>query len=89
MEWARFEAIVGSYSVRANDRLRAAVPRLLHGVAEAYGVDVAVEYSPQHPVNVNDLTETAAVHGVIEELFGPESHLRIPASRLVRRTSPA
>ena len=67
---AHFAATVRAFSAAAQDRLRAAVPRLLEGIAAAHGLDVEVDYADQYPVTINDEGQTDFAAQTIEELFG-------------------
>lgn len=72
---ARFEATIRSYSAASADKLRTAVPRLLHGIAAAHGLEADVTYLDEYPVTVNDDVETAFFRQQAEELFGTARYL--------------
>ena len=50
----------------ASERLRA----ICHGIAEAHGADVTVDYDPNYPVTVNDPAETEFAAMVAREIAG-------------------
>ncbi|KQY64011.1 MULTISPECIES: M20 metallopeptidase family protein [unclassified Nocardioides] len=71
---ATFEATVRTFSAEARDKVAAAAPRLLRGIAAAHGVDVMVDYTAEYPLTVNDVDETDFAAHTIAELFGGERH---------------
>lgn len=79
---ARFEATIRTFSEASQEKMMAAVPRLLKGIAAAHGMDVDVQYRREYPVTVTDENETAYVETVVDELFGEQRHSRwaIPIS---------
>ena len=75
---ATFEATVRTFSAAARETMTTAVPRLLHGIAAAHGVDVDVRYEAEYPVTVTDPDETAFAARILGDLFGPERHATLP-----------
>ncbi len=66
---ASFAATIRSFSPQARERLREVVPRALHGVASAHGVDVDVDYRSQYPLTINDVDQTQFAEQVIRDVF--------------------
>jgi amidohydrolase len=79
-ESARIEATVRTFSESARERMMAAVPMLLQGIAAAHGLDVDVDYRHEYPATINDEDETRTAEKTIEGLFG--------SSRLSRWATP-
>lgn len=79
-ESARIEATVRTFSEAARERMMAAVPMLLKGIAAAHGLDVDVDYRHEYPATINDEDETRTAEKTIEGLFG--------SSRLSRWATP-
>ncbi|MGM9471472.1 M20 metallopeptidase family protein [Pseudarthrobacter sp. YS3] len=79
-ESARIEATVRTFSEPARERMMAAVPTLLKGIAAAHGLEVDVDYRHEYPPTVNDDDETRTAEKSIENLFG--------SSRLSRWATP-
>jgi amidohydrolase len=73
-ESAGFAGTVRTFSEPARDRMQAAVPCLLQGIAAAHGVTVEVKYTSEYPVTVNDTDQTSFAEAVILELFGKDRH---------------
>lgn len=71
---ARFAATVRTFSARTRDRLLAAVPRLVDGIAAAHGVEAEVDLLPGYPVSVTDHDETAFAADTAVDLFGAGRH---------------
>ena len=66
---AYFEATIRSFSTEAHDKLQAAVPQLLQGIARAHGLEVTVDYRTEYPTTINDESETLFARNAVEELF--------------------
>lgn len=66
---AYFEATIRSFSTEAHDKLHAAVPQLLQGIARAHGLEVTVDYRTEYPTTINDESETLFARNAVEELF--------------------
>ncbi|WP_426226637.1 M20 metallopeptidase family protein [Pseudarthrobacter sp. DSP2-3-2b1] len=79
-ESARIEATVRTFSESARERMMAAVPMLLKGIAAAHGLEVDVDYRHEYPATINDEDETRTAEKTIEGLFG--------SSRLSRWATP-
>ncbi|MET3812543.1 M20 family metallopeptidase [Arthrobacter sp. UYEF3] len=75
-ETARFEATIRTFSKSAQQKMMTAIPRLLHGIAAAHGLEVDVAYHPEYPITVTDVDETIHAEHAIEELFGSSRHSR-------------
>ncbi|MDI3403386.1 M20 metallopeptidase family protein [Streptomyces cavernicola] len=73
-ETATFEATVRTFSAAARERMMEAAPRLLRGIAAAYGVGVDVDYVAEYPLTVTDADETAHVQRTVGELFGADRY---------------
>ncbi|WP_426997203.1 M20 metallopeptidase family protein [Pseudarthrobacter sp. N5] len=73
-ETARIEATIRTFSEEARQKMMAAVPRLLRGIAAAHGLDVDVDYKQEYPLTITDADETHTAENVITGLFG-ESRL--------------
>ncbi|MFF7333826.1 amidohydrolase [Streptomyces sp. NPDC008150] len=67
---ATFSATVRTLSEPVRAQVRASVLRTLGGIADAHGVEVAVDYEDGYPVTVNDPAETAFATGVADGLLG-------------------
>ncbi len=75
-ETARFEATIRTFSTAAQQDMMTAVPRLLHGIAAAHGLEVDVVYNREYPVTITDVEETMHAENAIDELFGASRHSR-------------
>lgn len=71
---ATFEATVRTFSAAAREAMSIAVPRLLHGIAGAHGLEVDVDYVAEYPVTITDPDETAFTADTLSEVFGPDRH---------------
>ncbi|MHB9755839.1 M20 metallopeptidase family protein [Streptomyces sp. BYX5S] len=67
---ATFEATVRSYSEAVHERLIEGLPRLVHHIAEAHGIEAEVTYDVRYPVTVNTPDETAFALDTARDLFG-------------------
>ena len=56
---ARIDATMRSFSASTRERLVELVTRLCRGIADAHGLDAAVEVERQYPATVNDAAATA------------------------------
>lgn len=74
---ARFEATIRTFSEENRERLQLAIPRLLHGIASAHGLEVEVHYRTEYPRTVTDLSETERAEQVIAGLLGEERMTRL------------
>jgi amidohydrolase len=70
---ADFEATVRTLSETQRAKVQQVLPRVLHGVAAAHGVEVDIDYRLGYPVTVNDETEHAFAVEVVRDLFGPDA----------------
>lgn len=78
---AEFDATIRTFSEANRERMQAAIPRLLQGIAHAHGLDVEVTYIPEYPLTVTDTAETEFAESAITELFdGRHSRLAQPLS---------
>jgi amidohydrolase len=74
---ASFEATVRRFSEVNAERLRAAIGRVLDGVAAAHDVAVDWEFTGEYPLTVNDAEQTAFAADVIRELVGEERYMEL------------
>ncbi|OIH84659.1 amidohydrolase [Arthrobacter sp. UCD-GKA] len=72
-ETAYFEATIRSFSNAAHEKLQAAVPALLEGIARAHGLEIDVEYRTEYPTTINTEAETRFAADAVHELFGTGS----------------
>ncbi|WP_369232348.1 M20 family metallopeptidase [Streptomyces sp. R21] len=79
---AEFEATVRSYSEANHERLAQGLPRLVHGIAAAHGLEAEVAYEMLYPVTVNEPVATEFALETARELFGAGEvwHAPQPAS---------
>ena len=70
---AFIEATVRTFSPEHRARAAEILPRVVHGIAAAHGLEADVSYTEEYPVTVNDDDETAFAAGVVDELF-PDRH---------------
>ncbi|MFJ5036053.1 M20 family metallopeptidase [Streptomyces sp. NPDC088560] len=71
-ETATFEATVRSYSDANHNRLAEGLPRLVHSIAAAHGLDADVDYQMLYPVTVNDVQETGFALQSARDLVGDD-----------------
>ncbi|MBT2548859.1 M20 family metallopeptidase [Arthrobacter sp. ISL-65] len=76
---AEFGASLRMYSAEAREKMQAAVPRLLQGIAAAHGLEVDINYHAGGRVTVTDEAHTDFAAEQIHELFGTERHHRLAA----------
>jgi amidohydrolase len=79
---AEFEATVRSLSPSSRDKVRVAIERLVHGIADAHGLGVEITYKLGYPVTVNDDTEYALAKQAVEDLFGADRYAEEPHPEL-------
>lgn len=72
---AEFGASIRMYSAAAREKMMVAVPRLLKGIASAYGLEVDVNYIVGGQVLINEQENTNFAQSAIHELFGAERHI--------------
>lgn len=72
----RLEATLRTFDTDVRDRLLAAIPEVVSGIAAAHGVKGEVEIVEQYPVTVNDDAEADAVAAAVTDLFGADRHTR-------------
>ncbi|MDQ0691166.1 amidohydrolase [Arthrobacter sp. W4I7] len=76
---AEFGASLRMYSDEARAKMQSAIPRLLEGIASAYGLTIEISYQVGGRVTVTDEAHTAFAADQIEELFGAQRHHRLAA----------
>ena len=70
---AFIEATVRTFSPEHRARAAEILPRVVHGIAAAHGLQADAQYTEEYPVTINDEDETAFAAGVVAELF-PDRH---------------
>jgi len=78
-ETAFFEGTIRCVSEHTRKRIREAVARTVHGVAEAHGCTASLEMVDGYPVTVNDPVEAARFAAVCTATLGDDSHRVLPA----------
>ncbi|WP_243228306.1 M20 family metallopeptidase [Microbacterium sp. CIAB417] len=73
------EANIRTLSMTTLETVRAELPALLAGIAEANGCRLESEFIASYPVTYNDPVETRAVLAVLDELVGAERVTRLEA----------
>ncbi|MGO4145158.1 M20 family metallopeptidase [Paenarthrobacter sp. YAF11_1] len=76
-ETARIEATIRTFSEESRRKMMEAVPRLLHGIAAAHGLEADVHYQEEYPLTINDEDETTTAEKVIAGMFGDSRHTRL------------
>lgn len=76
-ETARIEATIRTFSEESRRKMMEAVPRLLHGIAAAHGLEADVHYQEEYPLTINDDDETTTAEKVIAGMFGESRHSRM------------
>ncbi len=76
-ETARIEATIRTFSEESRRKMMEAVPRLLHGIAAAHGLEADVHYQEEYPLTINDDDETTTAEKVIAGMFGESRHTRM------------
>ncbi len=77
-----FEATVRSLSPESRAKVQHDIERLVHGIADAHGLTVDVDYTLGYPVTVNDETEYARAKQAVQELFGVDRFTELPTPEL-------
>jgi hippurate hydrolase len=70
---AEFDATVRTFSQSSLDQVRVEAPELCQRIAQAYGLDVDVEYLDEYPLTINDAAHATFVSDVIGEVLGEEA----------------
>ena len=76
-ETARIEATIRTFSEESRQKMMNVVPKLLHGIAAAHGLEVDVDYQQEYPLTINDEDETTTAEKVIAGMFGGSRHTRM------------
>lgn len=76
-ETARIEATIRTFSEESRRKMMEAVPRLLHGIAAAHGLEADVHYQEEYPLTINDEDQTTTAEKVIAGMFGESRHTRM------------
>ncbi|MET3904466.1 M20 family metallopeptidase [Paenarthrobacter sp. 4246] len=76
-ETARIEATIRTFSEESRRKMMEAVPRLLHGIAAAHGLEADVHYQEEYPLTINDEDETNTAEKVIAGMFGESRYSRM------------
>ncbi|GAA3285019.1 M20 family metallopeptidase [Paenarthrobacter aurescens] len=76
-ETARIEATIRTFSEESRRKMMEAVPRLLHGIAAAHGLEADVHYQEEYPLTINNEDETTTAEKVIAGMFGESRHSRM------------
>ncbi|MGR0160292.1 M20 metallopeptidase family protein [Paenarthrobacter nitroguajacolicus] len=76
-ENARIEATIRTFSEESRRKMMEAVPRLLHGIAAAHGLEADVHYQEEYPLTINNDDETTTAEKVIAGMFGESRHTRM------------
>ncbi|MET3367559.1 M20 family metallopeptidase [Arthrobacter sp. M2012083] len=76
-ETARIEATIRTFSEESRRKMMEAVPRLLHGIAAAHGLEADVHYQEEYPLTINNEDETNTAEKVIAGMFGESRHSRM------------
>ncbi|UXM91163.1 M20 family metallopeptidase [Paenarthrobacter sp. JL.01a] len=76
-ETARIEATIRTFSEESRRKMMETVPRLLHGIAAAHGLEADVHYQEEYPLTINNDDETTTAENVIAGMFGESRHTRI------------
>ena len=69
---AVFEATVRTFTPAAAERAAEVAVRLCEDIAAAHGLSAEVEFVPEYPVTVNDITEHDFLADTVREAFGEE-----------------
>lgn len=76
---ATFEGSLRCFSEEARKRTFAAIPRLVHGIAGAHGLDAVVELTEGYPVTRCDPAHTELAAEVVRTTFGDDRWVDLPA----------
>lgn len=68
-ETATFEATIRTFNPAVQAQLETAIPRLLHGIAAAHGVQAQVDYRYEYPATINHVGPTELVRDTVADLF--------------------
>ena len=75
---AGFEATVRTFDRGVRRKMREIVHQVCHGIADAHGVEVDIEYLEECPVTLNDSGATEFAFETAAELFGPSRTYVLP-----------
>ncbi|MFF3890061.1 M20 family metallopeptidase [Streptomyces sp. NPDC001914] len=75
---AELAATVRTYSEKTRDQVQGMVERTLHGIAQAHGVDIRLDYTHQYPATVNSADQAAFALDTALDLFGPHRVFETP-----------
>lgn len=75
---AMLEATIRSFSTASRKTVRSELPRLCRAIAEAFGVDVTVDYADEYPRTVNDPAELDLVAETVRDTFGRQRYVTLP-----------
>ncbi|WP_026414552.1 M20 metallopeptidase family protein [Actinomadura oligospora] len=73
-----FTGTVRSFAGHVPQEMADRCARLLHGIADAHGLEVDVQYFQDYPVTNNDDAEAAFAGETVRETFGAERYLDSP-----------
>lgn len=79
---AVFEATVRTLSAESRREAQHRITRLCHGIAQAHGLTVEVDYRLGYPVTRNDPAAFDLAHQVVTDLFGPDRWAPMPEPEL-------
>lgn len=77
-ETAGFEASVRTFDRGVRRRVREVVHQVCHGIADAHGVQVDIEYLEECPVTMNDSDTANFALDTAADLFGPARTMVLP-----------
>ncbi|MCE0536763.1 M20 family metallopeptidase [Kineosporia rhizophila] len=75
---AGFEATVRTFDRGVRRKVRDVVHQVCHGIADAHGVEVSIEYLEECPVTMNDVSATDFAFQTASELFGEQRTFALP-----------
>lgn len=75
---AELAATVRTYSEKTRDQVQGMVERTLHGIAQAHGVDIRLDYTRQYPATVNSADQAAFALDTALDLFGQHRVFETP-----------
>ncbi|WP_275407295.1 M20 metallopeptidase family protein [Actinoplanes cyaneus] len=73
-----FRATVRTFSPATHQKIQAAVRRVVHGIADAHGVRVEIDYQANYPVTVNDRSEAAFALSTVRSILGEQRVFEAP-----------
>ncbi|GGJ35897.1 M20 metallopeptidase family protein [Paenarthrobacter histidinolovorans] len=76
-ETARIEATIRTFSEESRRKMMEVVPRLLHGIAAAHGLEADVHYQEEYPLTINNDDETTTAEKVIAGMFDESRYTRM------------